>query len=336
MKNIEKLQKIFESATFREAALEYYERKERFLNDDCKDPSIFIPYLKAAIMDTYMNADEETKEELLEELSYEVIEPELDIDLIYTINTSVSSEGNKPIRDKDKEYLESLSEHIDDPIYEELSKHNKDIIKCIVRDNGFKFMRDIKPGKTFTSGRKTHTFDEEEIKTLERSKFVIPLLNRVHELYDEYEGELDKPRCNYDAIEDETLKKFAFHTDKENFEFEIIFDDGTIMNYCMGDIRFKPFNFKTVVKLTKLAFVELYRNDSQNDIERIFNSFNQSIDPYNMTEEEFDDSISASFEHIYKYLYCADEKESVKMLKDAKEDKIKMNKLILKYNLNKE
>lgn len=334
MKTIEDLKKLFQSEIFKEAASDYYARKERFLDDKWKDPELFIQYLKAAILDKYSKCDELEKEELLEELSYDAIEPELDINIISMMNTSVN-DNNRDLNDEDKDFLLSLKEYIDNPLYEELSNHDEKITELIVKTNGFSFMKDIERDKKSNFGRREYVFDEEEINTLKKAKAASSILTEIHSKYDENVG-YEKQVCNYDAIEDEKLKKYAYHTDKDNPEFEIIFDDGTIMNYYMGDIRFKPFNFETVLKLTKLSYISLFYNDNQNEIQKVLCPFDNSIDPYDMDSEDFEDNIFVAFTSVYCKLYGYDSLDSDNMVKNAKDQISKMNKLILKYNLSEE
>lgn len=330
MYNMEKLLEVLNSKEFIEFAKERYESKKGLICDKCNNEEVFITYLKAIYVDKFLKADtDEKRKRVILSIPMHHIESTYVLEVIEALNASASS-VNEPMHKNDVEYLKKIRQYETDPIFDALSERDELIEIIAVEFNEFTYMSDIKEGNYATVAK--YRISPEEIKAIEKA-VMYPIFNSMmHALYDESVGE-EKPNSNYEEIENDVLKKMVFHTNKDNPEFEIILEDGTIVNYYRGDIRIKPFKIDDVIKFSKLAFICQYYNGPENEIGGILGgSVDQDIDPFDMSLEEFEENMRSAFIEVYGRLYGLDEVYSKKMIEDAKEKVKTMKKIIKEYN----
>ena len=330
MYNMEKLLEVLNSKEFIEYAKERYESKEHLMYDEWKNFNVFVRCLKATYVENFLKADTEKKKEyIILSIPMHHIESDYVLSVIETLNTSVSS-VNDPRNKKDIAYLKKIQQYEKDPMFDVLSERDEEIEMYAVMLNSFVYLDDLEEG-IYTIDT-DYRFSDEEIETIKKAVMFPDFNNIMHALYDEDDG-INKATSSFDKIEDEALKKLVFHTNKKNPEFEIICEDGTIVNYHLGDIRIKPFKMEDVIKFTKLAFISQYHNGPESEIGGfLVGSVDQNIDPFNMSTEEFEENIGSAFYEVYGRLYGLDEIYSKKMIDNAQDEIKTIQKIIKKYN----
>jgi len=231
------------------------------------------------------------------------------------------------------DYLNDLRKYESDPAFKELSKRDHEVFKFAKWFNCFTTVEEIKSGEYMVPN--DYKISEEELELMRKAKMTEGINRRIHELYDEDNGE--RAKCNYAAIKDEEMKKYAYHTDADNPEFEIILEDGSIINYWRGDIRVKPFSMNDVIYYTKLQFIgEYYGEIKPNPIGCLlshFNGIDPELDIYSMTDEEFARNLFNAFPEVYGKLYGLDQLPSESIKNKSNEQLEGMKQLIRKYNL---
>ena len=92
------------------------------------------------------------------------------------------------------------------------------------------------------------------------------------------------------------MNRFAIHTNKENPLFKIVFEDGTIVEYILGDFRVLPYKFQDILQITKCLIVEELKENDIYDIEKmdkrelgeeIKNKSNRAISLLNLLREVY-------------------------------------------------
>ena len=147
----------------------------------------------------------------------------------------------------------------------------------------------------------------------------------------------DRTICNYDVIKEETIKSLVPHTNKNNPDIEILFNDGTIINYYKGDIRILPFNFKQLVEYIKLMFVYNYYNGSNNPLLTFYLETEDGVS----LDTDFDDMDLEEIEILLGYaismatdvVRSLSQRYSERMIEQSKEKVAYLLKLANKYKL---
>ena len=315
---------------------EYYKECTFDIDKKWKNPHKFVSYIKAFYVDRYIEAPEDLKELLFNQVK----DGQLNYGANYVfLNTlrGMAAKVNQFIEYDEYGELVAPEEYSDDPLYDTLTEHYTEHIAEIVKTYGsYITIEELVDGNyEVVDG---YVVSQDEIKTILYAKLIPGYISAVHALYDEFDDENDERTiCNYDAIEDETLRKLAFHTDKDNPDYDIIFPDGIIMNYYKGDIRFCPITFDEIVEYTKLKFIDNYYYGDENDVFQEQLKEHPDIDA-NVSFDEMDGetfgklvmlaaelvvSAANAFENIY----------SKRMIDQYNNDVDRMSKLVLKYKL---
>jgi len=311
---------------------DFYSDNEDYINPYWRDEKKFVSYLKGYYLDRYLEIPDDLKSLLFSDLK----DGELNVGVLETFLDKTNGSLAKPndhMETGSLQEFKDLMQFKDDELYEELSNDNSWIMGLYIEKNGIITIDELKKGDYIKIDG--YSLDNDEIKTIEHAKMVPGLINTIHSLYDDLEDERNK--CNYDAIDDEVLKKFAFHTNKDNPEYNILFDDGTIVNYYKGDIRIMPINLMALVIFTKLTFIDNYYNGENNQL------FQFMLEPYDIDVSdvpfsELDDEtmeilMSIAIEMVYSNVESLNLIYSKKMIEDSKRDVKKMGELVKKYKL---
>jgi hypothetical protein len=332
--NMEELMKNLNSKKYQKAIRDFYKNRVAKLDETQIDEESFVSYAKAFTIQKYLNP--KTEDCIRRDIMFDTYTGKIDIndiaDLLITIKESANPTVNMLVQ-KHIDYMKELQEYEDTLAFKELSKREDEIEKTIKEINGFTTIEEIKSG--VYKAPRNYKISAEELEVIEKARKVPEKIQLIHTLYDE-EAQF-RIVCNYDAIDDEELKQYAYHTDKANPEFEIIYEDGTIVNYYRGDIRIKPFKFADVMYYTKLEFAKEYyadEDDERTPIAKILSGkMDSELDIFSMTEDDLEENLYPAFTTIYAKMYVLDQEQpKAKMIKAEKElDKIK--KLVKAYNL---
>ena len=160
--------------------------------------------------------------------------------------------------------IRDITDYQDEPLYDDLSKYNNVIAKYIKDTHFYYSIRQIKMGNY--KAEANYRLSQKEIRMIENVRMIGPINRIIHANYDT--NDFLWPYCDFDEIpKDSVLKRFAFHTDKENPLFEIVFEDGTIVEYLYGDLRVLSYKFQSLLTLTKLNIVKILEENKIYDIE---------------------------------------------------------------------
>ena len=291
-----------------------YLNKDNNLERTAQNMEKFISYLKAQyIKEFFETDDEEIQEAIIESAFMGKVYPNRIYWIFDNINISSAKVGQFMNLDGVKK-IKELQQYLNNPMYKELSKKDEYIKKSIIENQKYNTIEEIENGKYIQ--HKGYTLDKEEIQTIKNAK-LIPTINRtIHVLYDEYD-EYRISYCEYEDIDDEILKKFAFHTNKNNPEFNIIFEDGTIVNYFYGDIRVMPYKLEDYLTYTKLHMIE--EMEQSNDKE--------------FQNDEFELLMTIGIVRTTIVLLLLLEVYTKKMINRSKEKLNDLKQLVKKYNL---
>lgn len=238
-----------------------YRDSKRYLHDDFQDldDDLMVSHAKAFIVMVYNSLDnDEKKEEFINDIQDRLRGPAiirvLIRDFIGNVNSLKSKIGD-PINKDIFETIKELEKYKDIEVYKELSKGNNEIAKIIKYAQGYLTIKELKKHCHDESTTENYVISEEEIRILEITKNYPHSNQLAHLLFDEVR--------NYDYYcdheingEKDALKQLLINTNKQNPKFDIVFDDGTIACYHEGYIRIRPYNFKHIVRYTKLYFAK--------------------------------------------------------------------------------
>lgn len=217
------------------------------------EDSIIISYLKAYIIYEYEKIEDiEEKREFITSLE-ESSSQELYNNFIESINGIMAKMGDLV----DPEVLLDLRELLpykSDEIYKELSKDNKSIAKIIAKKHGYHSIKSLKKRAEENPNVKSyfeHIISEEELKIIDYAKEGFFFPNYIaHMLFDEKSYFY---HCDHNINNDsEILKNAILNTNEDNPRLDIVYPDGIIVEYHMGDIRIKRYTFHQIVEFTKL------------------------------------------------------------------------------------
>lgn len=317
MNNIKKLIKALKSDEFLDATKESY----YFLTADRTEPKVsleeYVLALRGLFIDEYITAKNE------EEMNY-IMQAAINCD-IYAINAtdifktceaSKAKPGDVVELDYFKQRID-IAEYQDEPMYDDLSKYDSIIAKIIKKEHCFYSIKQIKRGDYV--GPRDYRISQKEIRTIENVKLIKPLNRLIHDLYD-VTGVLFN-YCEYNDIpEDSILKKFAFHTDKENPLFKIVFEDGTIIEYLEGDIRVLSYRYQDLLVLTKLHMVQELQQNGIFDVD-------------SLTKKEFIREVIISSNMSKGVLNTLEDVYTKRMIDNSKKEIEGIKELVKEYNL---
>lgn len=326
---------LLNSNKVEEMLYEYYLVHEDNLSERWQDEERFTRYLKAFYVERFNNAPQEIKSLLIEELKDEDLNVGVVESFVEIIRSSEAT-VRSTIDGADSSELQELEELNEDAVYEKLDDMHDWVRGLVIEHNNFLTIEQLKSGQYFLP--MGYRLDEHEIRMIECSRYMIPVINLVHMHYDVLSDAFDETTtCDYSSIEDDVLRSIIPHTDKDNPEVDVILDDGTMVNYYKGDIRIYPCTFSKLVYYIKLMFVDNYYNGESNPLLKLVLEEEDSTcldtDFDEMTEEQFErlfqfaidmtTDICKSLMHVY----------SKKMIKESKKKVKELRELAIKYNL---
>lgn len=317
MNNIKDLIKALKSDEFLDATKESY----YFLTADRKEPKVsleeYVTALRGLFIDEYITAKNE------EEMNF-IIQAAINAD-IYAVNandifrtleTSKAKPGEIVELDYFKESID-ITEYQDEPMYDDLTKYNDIITRIIKKEHDFYTIKQIKMGNY--KGPRDYRISQKEIRTIENVKLIKPLNRLIHDLYD-VEG-VYTTYCKYSDIpEDSILKRFAFHTEKANPLFKIVFEDGTIVEYLKGDLRVLSYRFQDLLELTKLHMVQNLQKNGIFEID-------------SLEEKEFILEVIMASNTSKGVLNTLEDVYTKRMIDHSKRELESIKKLVKDYNL---
>ena len=326
MDEIQRLINLLNKNEYTELLRNMYKKAKEMLKPKWQDidDEIMLSYLKAYCVSMCLDIPEERQRGIFVvsiELGYAfVVVCSSFIDQLNTSEAKMSELVNAEVLDDFKD----LSRYINHPIYKELSKSNKAIARIIKEYHKYLTIEEIKNGKYLHSecNPTGYKLTGNEIQMIDRANKFKNLNSLAHMLYDE-KG-IVKYNCDYNIHnEKEVLKKFLMPTNACNPEYDIIFEDGTIVNYFMGDIRIKPYKFQDVLTYTKLFYASHF-----NEMKDFFRVKDNKISADVATK-----MIKSSYVNISQMFYALEDVYTQKMIDNSKEEIVKMKRIVKEYNL---
>lgn len=314
---------------------DFYEKYSEDLYDEWRCEKKFVAYLKAFYILVFLDANDEMKDKLISNFENNDLSG-IAHSAIDNFNAMCAKPGEFMTGfDRD---IEGIFEYQSDELFSKLSFDFdiNEIADILMDFSGIISMVDIKAkDTTATNG---YEFSKDEIDTIEKAALVKYFIDALHIAYDYRESDY-KLKCNYDAITDEFIKKFAYHTDKKNPEFKIALNNGLVVNYYEGDIRFYDLNFVQMVNLLKAYFINNYYN-GEDDESFIFWLEVNKIDPEDASKpyDEMDDELKTKLLSLAAYMLWEDmtamlKKFSIPMVKESQKDKEILDGYIKTYRL---
>ena len=330
---------LLNSRLITDSMIEYHIEHSDSLKAKWKDESEFVRYLKAFLIDKFNEVPDEIKDHLINELRDGIVNTYL-VETFVEIIRGEQANVNEYIDGITLGDFSDLLVYKDDEIFKRLSSNNEWIRGLTKENNNFISILELENGNYFLPGN--YRLSKDEINTIKCSKMLAPIIGMVHSKYDEMcydENGVSEERtiCNYDVIKEETIKSLVPHTDKNNPDIEILFNDGTIVNYYKGDIRILPFNFKQLVEYIKLMFVYNYYNGSNNPLLAFYLETEDGVS----LDTDFDDMNLEEIEILLGYaismatdvVRSLSQRYSERMIEQSKEKVAHLLKLANKYKL---
>ena len=298
--------------------------KEEFQNMDDDE---MISYAKAYIINEYNKITNkyEKKNFMLDVVQgYRIIEG-MD-NFIKSMNGTTAKMGELVRKDVVDE-LKELENYKYTDVYKILSKDNKKIAEY----HGYVSIKRLKKNAEESNGKKSYfeyILSKEEINIIENTKkYYIP--NQIaHMLFDEKLSPYYS--CDHTIYnEKEVLKNLLVSTNENSPRYDIVFEDGRIVEYNMGDIRVKPYTFKQVVEYTKLYMAKNFYDM----LEYYENPINTLCMNTSTPEQKGRQMLINSYTYVLGILTEYEDIYTQKMIDDAKEDLIKMKETAKQYHL---
>ena len=310
-----------------------YKEEKQLLHEDFQDieEDLMVSHVKGYIVKIYekLETDEEKKEfiDSLNSMAGFTILHALVRDYMANVNSLKYKIGDL-VDQSISETIKELEKYKDSKVYKELSKDNNKIVKIIKEYHGYLTLKELKSKCHEESNDGEYIISEEEIKIIEATKNY-PIPNQLAHLLFADRKEWDY-YCDHEIKSDkESLKSLLVSTNKSNPKFDIVFDDGTIVCYQDGDIRVRTYNFKQVLRYTKLFCAKnfdklsMFLNDPINEI--YFNA--------ETPEKKGKQFIIQSFIRTRALLTDYECVYTKKMIEDAKTNLAKVKELTKKYDL---
>lgn len=244
------------------------------------------------------------------------------VDKMNTVSALVGETVNKD-RIKD---LKRLLDYRDTNTFYELTKSDKTIIKTIKQVCGLITIKELKEGKY--QKKNDYEVTPEEIETIEKVK-AHPELNQIaHTLYDEKKSYYYKANLKK-ANEDDIIKNFLITTNKNNPEYNILFNDGTIVNYFEGELRVKPYKLQHILLFTKLFYAANY--DSMKSFYLLIDNIGNT--DYSAPSKIGKELLMSSISNVIIILRSLEEIYTKKIIDDTREMFVKIKKIAREYDL---
>ncbi|MBR4830324.1 MAG: hypothetical protein IKZ96_00965 [Bacilli bacterium] len=277
---------------------DFYNENSESLRPKWRDEYLFLKYYRANIIDTYIRAPKSTRDLLFNSFKDNNINTSLFSGVVENLNSYIAKEGERiyPCG------IRGLFDYATDSLYEKLCRDDESIIEAIISECHLLTMDDVKESNPIVTGY--YKFTPDEIKTLEKASCFPAIVDQAHLLYDEM-GPSRELYCNYELIENDLFREYAFHTDNDNDVFNIIDANGRIIRYFQGDISFYDGFFSDLLILTKLYFIWIYRE----------NVLEEEPDDEDDTFDEYDDAEKESMiEDLLKIIQDIPEKEKAEIV----------------------
>lgn len=297
---------------------------------DLDDKTIEL-YIMGYIINAYeIQPNDFSKKLFIDSLCNNAYLAELMDDFVEKINGTKSIIGDR-VRIDAIEIINQLKDYKKSDIYKELSKSNKEIAKIIKQYHGYftitelKKLADNPPKGKFVP----YIISNEELEIIECVKENNFINKLGHILYDENKGQ--RICCNPDiSSEEDILKNLLANTGKNNPPFDIVFKDGTIVDYYRGYIRVRRYNFKHVIELVKLYYAQ--------NFEKMKERYNKKIFITNLTNEELSYQIGkqmvvSSFISVLNILNGYEQIYTKQMIENSKKEFVKIKETVEKYDL---
>ena len=245
-----------------------FKKSKDELFKEVRSLELFRAYLKSAVLTDFIGTrEEQTLDIMQKQLENTSIFSDYYTDVVFLMNASVSKVGDKTGRVKKSE-IDILFSYEDCPSLEDLDDREDEIIHVIKELSGYVTYDEIINGDYKKSkGYSGNALTVGEVRKLSLVKMIPDIINIIHRKYDDQtDGDVC---CLYGDIEEDYLKRFAFHTDKVRSCFLIVFDDDTIISYNKGEYRYLPYLFSHVVYLTKLcilSYLDIGADDDEEDM----------------------------------------------------------------------
>lgn len=229
--------------------------------------------------------------------------------------------------------LKELLKYKDNDIYKTLSKNNKKVAKIIADYQGLFSINYLKKKAQENEEIKSyfeHIISKKELDVIEKTKGEYFLSNQIaHMLYDEKDCYFYYCDHNINS-KDEIFKIALINTNESNPRFNIVFPDGIILEYHMGDIRIKRYTFKQVVDYSKLYFAMNF----DEMVKDYTNQNNNILYGAPMTKEKLGrDMLINSYIHVRDMLEEYDNIYTQKMIDDYKKELVLIKNTSKKYHL---
>ena len=333
MKKYPKIIDALKDKNNKEIITSYYKDLKEYLNKEFQemDDSLLVSYLMAHIVNLYEAEDDLGKQIFINRINNGFTIIDFMNDFVDKINGSKAELGDRVKPEVIPELME-LKNYKATDVYKELSKSNKEIAKLIKEKHGYFTMSELKkkakeepPEGVF----KPYIISEDELHIIECTKEYGVFNQLAHLLYDEKKGY--RYCCDHEInCEEDELKRLLVNTKHNNPRFDILFNDGTIIEYYRGDIRKKPYNFKQVVILTKLYYAKNYKEMKEKYEKAMYiSSTNNDSVSYQLGRNMVIDS----FLKVIDLLDAYEEVYTRKMIDDSKKEFIKIQETAKKYNL---
>lgn len=317
MNNIKELIKALKSDDFIASAEESYE----FITCDKEEIKVsfeeYISALRGLFIDEFISAisDEEINHIMNAAKNSDIFA--VDANGMFKLVEATKAKIGDVI---EKDYFKQISDIIDyqdEPLYNDLSKYNGAIVNFIKKNHFYYSIKQIKRGNYETAGN--YRLSQKEIRMIENVKMIGPINKIIHDNYDT--NDFLWTCCDFDEIpEDSVLKRFAFHTDKGNPLFKIVFENGTIVEYFYGDFRVPSYKFQSLVTLTKLNIVKIFEENDIYDIE-------------SLEKEKLIQIVKSAANISQATLNTLEEVYTRKMIDDSKKELDDIKELVKEYNL---
>ena len=275
MDSYTRLINILKSEEFKNYIYTYYQEYIDKLNKELKKPEVFMKYCRAFIMDIYFKYDYEQRELLADKIEHDgLTETEVDF-LVFRLNACMAKPNDHIDKDSE-EFFEELAPYKDSKIAKSLEKYRKEIFSVLSREMGVFTIKQIKEGNYYIPQREPgerrmgeYIIGDDEIETIEAAHKASLLVDIGHSLYDDVEYtqrpsilggiEIDKRiKCDYEKADIDGLGNFVFDTlkDAPKIEVDIVFEDGIMMKYHLGNIRKEPY---TIDEMMAYIYADITR-----------------------------------------------------------------------------
>ena len=334
MDKLSKFLNLLYSDSITDKMLKFYDNYCDTLYDEWRCDKKFVTYLKAFYILVFLDASDKMKDKLISNFENNDLS-DIAHSAIDRLNAMYANTGEFMTGfDRD---IEKIAKYQSDELYSRLDEeYGSSIAELFMDCAGIITIDAVKSGdKTATYGYK---FTKDEIKTLEDSLFLKFYNDALHTAYD-YKESNYKLKCNYDAIENEVLKKMAFHTDKDNPEFKIVFPNGQVMNYYEGDIRFYDLDFVQMVNLVKTYFINFYYNGEDDDSFKFWlevGDINEddAFKPYDEMDDDLKEKLlNIACQMVWEDMTSMLKKFSTPMVEEAQKEKEILDGFVYTYHL---